>query len=809
MDRIEAVLTSDQNYSQIIAKGKPWEDTNFPRNSSVTKGLTNIAGWKRADEIFEDKEKVYESFSANDVIQGALKDSYLLAAASALAEYPGRLEKLFYQKDKNSAGCYVVRLYVCGQYVDVTVDDYFPVDKNGKLVFAGSKNRELWVMLLEKAWAKIHGSYTAIENGDTRESLSAITGAPVEYYKHKDMKEQELWEMIQKFLEENYVLCSSAAIETKSITNAYAYTLINVYEITLNKEPLKLVQINDPLRKTEWDGEWNDKDPRWTNELRTKVEHTFKGDGTFFMSFNEFKEIFAHTFVAKVKDNYAYSSLVVRGQKGLVGFRIRRDLEGYISGYQITKRLGSTVVPNFAVERLKIELYKFNENKKLVLVKDAWNNPVGQAHMEIKLGPGLYVLKGSFDFSTKLPYIVFSAYSEHKVNFVELKIKNQRHATFDEVDAAVSTLKRVYTMSGSKRKSAGAFRTCLASHKLEWSTDPFKEEKEFECENCQTQKPVTEGRWFCNKCAYDICDQCRPREFFKAVDSNEVLCNKGHKMKFDSDENTKEVFLCDECGKAYYGTVDRWKCEECSINLCKQCKEPPSSYKAKDEVSEIETCPNNHKLDFVVTNTSTGMYECFICSKIGDIHNGRWACLDCDISICPICKPSSKAKEGMLSVKTMTLACKNGHMLQFGCRPPPEDTKLQCYKCEGAINNNNWRWTCDRCDFDICVDCRAEPEGRRDLLCGNMHKLLYSNLPLGKVTLGRCDKCRKVFKLTLGRYCCFGCKYECCNDCIPKASTSAPIEEKVVVYHKGKRRPLPPRAAEKEVSEDKGGCIII
>ena len=34
------------------------------------------------------------------------------------------------------------------------IDDYVPVDQRGKLVMASTKSKELWAILLEKAWAK-------------------------------------------------------------------------------------------------------------------------------------------------------------------------------------------------------------------------------------------------------------------------------------------------------------------------------------------------------------------------------------------------------------------------------------------------------------------------------------------------------------------------------------------------------------------------------------------------------------------------------------------------------------------------------
>ena len=49
-------------------------------------------------------------------------------------------------------------------------------------------------MLLEKAWAKIHGSYDSIELGFAHETLYDITGAPVEVLLTNEEKENnEYW----------------------------------------------------------------------------------------------------------------------------------------------------------------------------------------------------------------------------------------------------------------------------------------------------------------------------------------------------------------------------------------------------------------------------------------------------------------------------------------------------------------------------------------------------------------------------------------------------------------------------------------
>jgi hypothetical protein len=66
------------------------------------------------------------------------------------------------------------------------VDDFLPIDPRYdndrnrlRPVFARSKNKgEIWVSLIEKAWAKLHGSYVLIESGSAELAFSHLTNAP-------------------------------------------------------------------------------------------------------------------------------------------------------------------------------------------------------------------------------------------------------------------------------------------------------------------------------------------------------------------------------------------------------------------------------------------------------------------------------------------------------------------------------------------------------------------------------------------------------------------------------------------------------
>lgn len=68
----------------------------------------------------------------------------------------------------------------------MVLDDYFPVH-GGRPFFSRNNGDELWVMLIEKAYAKVFGSYQRIESGLTGVGMNALTGAPFEYL-NKDQK---------------------------------------------------------------------------------------------------------------------------------------------------------------------------------------------------------------------------------------------------------------------------------------------------------------------------------------------------------------------------------------------------------------------------------------------------------------------------------------------------------------------------------------------------------------------------------------------------------------------------------------------
>ena len=67
-------------------------------------------------------------------------------------------------------------------------------------------------MLLEKAWAKVFGSYQRIESGTAGAALPALTGAPSEFLFHEEIlsggssKKDDIWRKIRDADQKNYII---------------------------------------------------------------------------------------------------------------------------------------------------------------------------------------------------------------------------------------------------------------------------------------------------------------------------------------------------------------------------------------------------------------------------------------------------------------------------------------------------------------------------------------------------------------------------------------------------------------------------
>ena len=199
----------------------------------------------------------------------------------------------------NSAGVYAICFILDGQPRTVVVDDYFPFmkTKNGKEVFAFSKckggDRELWVQLIEKAWAKLCGSYEASEMGRCGEFFENFDGTPTEVHWTDDYETEVGQEQLLRIMtiadKNSWIMSGSILKKMKKFTknapkgniksvglkNCHSYTVIDVREVVLDNGELEyLLFLRNPtgnfyLKDNEvWNGDWSPLSDKWTPKIR-------------------------------------------------------------------------------------------------------------------------------------------------------------------------------------------------------------------------------------------------------------------------------------------------------------------------------------------------------------------------------------------------------------------------------------------------------------------------------------------------------------------------------------------------------------
>lgn len=162
------------------------------------------------EDIFEKPQFFIDGASATDVHQGASGDCWFLAALMAVSAKPSLIDRLCIARNEK-VGVYGFVFYRDGEWVYEVIDDKLflrvgddddleivrgldmakkeglvlkfdeeklmkMLQKGGEALYFGNcKSEETWLPLIEKAYAKAHGDYFAIEVCSERKDVSEGT----------------------------------------------------------------------------------------------------------------------------------------------------------------------------------------------------------------------------------------------------------------------------------------------------------------------------------------------------------------------------------------------------------------------------------------------------------------------------------------------------------------------------------------------------------------------------------------------------------------------------------------------------------
>ncbi|XP_037806995.1 calpain-A isoform X2 [Lucilia sericata] len=294
---------------QCLENGSLFEDPLFTASNEslmFSRRPDRHIEWLRPHEIVDDPQFFVEGYSRFDVQQGELGDCWLLAATANLTQD----SNLFFRVvppdqsfDESYAGVFHFCFWQYGKWIDVVIDDRLPTYRGELMYMHSAEKNEFWSALLEKAYAKLHGSYEALKGGSTCEAMEDFTGGVTEWY---DLKEapSNLFNILAKAAERNSMMgCSLEAdpnvleAETpEGLIRGHAYSITKVCMIdivTPNRQgKIPMIRLRNPWgNEAEWNGPWSDSSPEWRyipDDQKHEIGLNFDRDGEFWMSFQDF-----------------------------------------------------------------------------------------------------------------------------------------------------------------------------------------------------------------------------------------------------------------------------------------------------------------------------------------------------------------------------------------------------------------------------------------------------------------------------------------------------------------------------------------
>ena len=326
-------MTIDEINSELKKLNTKFIDINFlPCDNSVINSKYDENLFDMALRVFSrDKEP-----DPNDIRQGLIPCSHLDSALSSLAEKYNLIKRLFKNDTYNENGLYQIKLCVGGEWTTVVVDDYFPCIPMSSPLVTASQSNELWILILEKALAKVYDCYYNLTCLNLSDFFLTLTGCPSFSYNLENLQNEEKKDIFNKIknfvLEKKYLVVAISKMNDLDSNNNneeneddtgltvpnYGYTII---DIKMKYKPNLIV-----LRRVWFDEKRENNIDNYINNLINEYPSLVNefNDNVLVLTFKDFLKEFSSLAVCLTKN---WEEVHIRGKFVKIGDEITNNEE--------------------------------------------------------------------------------------------------------------------------------------------------------------------------------------------------------------------------------------------------------------------------------------------------------------------------------------------------------------------------------------------------------------------------------------------------------------------------------------------------
>ncbi|XP_070210636.1 calpain-1 catalytic subunit-like isoform X2 [Littorina saxatilis] len=424
-----------------VSSGELYTDPEFGLHDAITDASTtqNLA-WKRPIEISSNPKLFSDGTTRYDIGQGGAGTCWFLSTVANISEHKALLnqvipEDAYMVETEAYDGVFHARFWRFGKWEDVYIDDFLPIIHDTKPWGARSAtdDNEFWVCLLEKAFARYHGSYNAVYGGQPGDAYLALTGGVAERidFEDSDDKPRKIFSRIRNAVNSGaHVTCVVPDEFNKvyGLVGGHAYSLTGAAQT----KGVSLLRIRNPWGNTEWTGDWSDGSSQWDGVSNDEVPRAVIDDGEFWICLDDFMTYFSQTTICALtpdfdmdgsSDSLNYVTNMYGEWQGetAAGYKNRLLNPRYLFTVpdteteaavvvQLIQRRENRQVDNFQV---RCDLYKVladsGESAVLEMMGDHTNSycPEAQCSFRHKVTPGTYaIVPSTVDAGQEKPFLI-------------------------------------------------------------------------------------------------------------------------------------------------------------------------------------------------------------------------------------------------------------------------------------------------------------------------------------------------------------------------------------------------------------------